>query len=206
MKQVTSTGQTVEEAVQSALAQLQTTEDRTDISVIDEGKKGIFGIFGSRPAVVKVTVKIDPIEEAKRFLMDVSEKMGVNATIETERNGKQVKFKLSGVKIALLIGKRGQTLNSLQYLTQLVINRYSEQYLNVLLDAEDYRERRNETLVHLAERLAQKAVKTGREVALEPMPAYERKVIHAALVDNKRIKTYSSGEDPYRHIVIAPNK
>lgn len=206
MKQVTATGQTVKEAVESALAQLQTTEDRTDISIIDEGKKGVFGIFGSRPAVVKVTVKIDPIEEAKKFLKDVCEAMGAPISIDIEESGKQVKFTLYGEKIALLIGKRGQTLNSLQYLTQLVINRFSNHYLIVMLDAEDYRERRNETLIQLAGRLAQKAVKTGREVALEPMPSYERKVIHTALMGNKRIKTYSSGEDPHRYIVIAPNK
>jgi spoIIIJ-associated protein len=206
VKQITATGQTVKAAVESALAQLQTTEDRTDISIVVEGNRGIFGIFGSRPAVVKVSVKIDPIEEAKKFLMDVCEKMGAPITIDVVKNGKQVKFILSGEKIALLIGKRGQTLNSLQYLNQLVINRFSEHYLNVMLDAEDYRERRNETLIHLAQRLAEKAVQTGKVVALEPMPSYERKIIHTALVTNKRIKTYSSGEDPHRHIVIAPNR
>ncbi|WP_318506464.1 RNA-binding cell elongation regulator Jag/EloR [Bacillus sp. T3] len=204
MKQVTATGQTVAEAVESALAQLNTTKDRTEISVIDEGKKGIFGIFGSRPAVVKVTVKIDPIEEAKKFIIGVSKEMGVSVEIESRREGKQVHFILTGEKIALLIGKRGQTLNSLQYLTQLVLNRYSDQYLTVMLDAEDYRKRRIETLIQLAERLAQKAVKTGKNVALEPMPSYERKVIHTALVENRKIKTYSDGTEPYRHIVIAP--
>ncbi|WP_019157223.1 RNA-binding cell elongation regulator Jag/EloR [Robertmurraya massiliosenegalensis] len=205
MKQVTAAGQTVEEAVKSALAQLEITEDRAEISIIDEGKKGIFG-FGSRPAVVKVTAKMDPVEEAKQFLTDVSEKMGVNVEIEVLRDGKQVQFILSGDKIALLIGKRGQTLNSLQYLTQLVINRFSDQYFHVLLDAEDYRKRRNETLVHLAERLAQKALKSGKKVSLEPMPSYERKVIHTALMENGRIKTYSDGVEPNRHIVISPIK
>ena len=204
MKQTTATGQTVKQAVESALAQLQITEDRADISIVDEGKKGIFGIFGARPAVVKVSVIKDPIEEAEKFLLDVSEKMGAPVTIEVEKNGKQVKFILSGEKIALLIGKRGQTLNSLQFLTQLVINRFSGQYLNVMVDAEHYRERRNETLIHLAQRLAQKAVQTRKEVSLEPMPSYERKIIHTALMENKKIKTYSSGEDPHRHIVIAP--
>src|SRR5690606_5602733 len=129
----------------------------------------------------------------EKYLLDVCGKMGAPISIDVEKNGKQVKMKLSGEKIAMLIGKRGQTLNSLQYLTQLVINRFSNQYLNVILDAEDYRERRNETLIHLAEKLAQKAVKTGKEVALEPMPSYERKVIHTALMDNKKIKTFSSG-------------
>lgn len=204
MKQITATGQTVKEAVESALAQLNTTEDRLEITIVDEGKKGVFGIFGSRPAVVKAVKKPDPIEEAEKFLKDVSAKMGVPIEIETLREGKNVQFILSGEKIALLIGKRGQTLNSLQYLTQLVINRFAEQYLNVVVDAEDYRKRRQDTLIQLAERLAQKALKTGKEIALEPMPSYERKVIHTALVNNKRIKTYSDGNDPHRHIVIAP--
>jgi spoIIIJ-associated protein len=206
VKQVTATGQTVEEAVESALAQLNTTKDRTDVAIIDQGKKGIFGIFGSRPAVVKVTVIIDPIEEAKKFLLQVSEQMGAPIDIETRRDGKQILFVMTGEKIALLIGKRGQTLNSLQYLTQLIINRFSNQYLTVILDAEDYRNRRNDTLIQLAHRLALKAVKTGKDVALEPMPSYERKVIHTALSDNKRVKTFSDGSDPHRHIVISPVK
>lgn len=204
MKQVTATGQTVEEAVKSALAQLNTSKDRTEVSIIDEGKKGIFGIFGSRPAIVKVTVKIDPLEEATKYIVELAREMGVSVQVETVREGKHVHLILTGEKIALLIGKRGQTLNSLQYLTQLVLNRYSDQYLTVMLDAEDYRKRRNETLIQLAERLAQKAVRTGKNVALEPMPSYERKVIHTALVENRKIKTYSDGTEPYRHIVIAP--
>jgi spoIIIJ-associated protein len=206
VKQVTATGQNVDEAVESALAQLNTTKDRTEILIIDEGKKGIFGIFGSRPAIVKVTVKADPIEEAKNFLVNVSEQMGVSVKVDITKEGKNVLFNLSGEKIALLIGKRGQTLNSLQYLTQLVINRFHEQYLNVTVDAENYRKRRNDTLIQLAGRLAIKAVKTGQNVALEPMPSYERKVIHTALVDNKKVKTFSDGSEPHRHIVITPVK
>jgi spoIIIJ-associated protein len=204
VKQVTATGQNVDEAVEAALAQLNTTKDRAEISIIDEGKKGIFGIFGSRPAIVKVTLKPDPIEEAKNFLVSVSEQMGVSVKIDISQEGKNVFFDLSGEKIALLIGKRGQTLNSLQYLTQLVINRYAEGYLNVTIDAEEYRKRRNDTLIQLAGRLAIKAVKTGQNVALEPMPSYERKVIHTALVDNKKVRTYSDGAEPHRHIVITP--
>ncbi|MDP4084675.1 MAG: RNA-binding cell elongation regulator Jag/EloR [Bacillota bacterium] len=206
MKQVTATGHTVEEAVESALAQLNTTKDRTEVSIIDEGKKGIFGIFGSRPAIVKVTVKIDPLEEAKNFLIQVSEKMGAPIEIEVKQDGKHVHFTLVGKNIALLIGKRGQTLNSLQYLTQLVINRFSDQYLTLILDAEDYRKRRNDTLVQLAWRLSQNAIKTGKNVSLEPMPSYERKVIHTALAENNRVKTYSDGTEPHRFIVIAPVK
>lgn len=206
MKQVTATGQTVEEAVAQALAQLNTTKDRTDIAIIDEGKKGIFGIFGSRPAIVKVSMKWDPLEEAEKFLRQVCDEMDAHVDIDVERDGRQVSFLLKGEKIALLIGKRGQTLNALQYLTQLVVNRFANQHFTVILDAEDYRKRRNQTLIQLAHRLAQKAVKTGKDVTLEPMPSYERKVIHTALADNKRIKTFSSGTEPQRFIVISPVK
>ena len=132
--------------------------------------------------------------------------MGAPVDIEIKRDGKQILFVMTGEKIALLIGKRGQTLNSLQYLTQLIINRFSNQYLTVILDAEDYRNRRNDTLIQLAHRLAQKAVRTGTDVTLEPMPSYERKVIHAALSENKRVKTISDGTEPHRYIVISPVK
>ncbi|RFU67256.1 protein jag [Peribacillus saganii] len=206
MKQITATGHSVEEAVGSALAQLNTTRDRVEIEILDEGKKGFLGLFGARQAAVKVVMPLDPVEEARNFLKNVSEKMGVAAEIVITREGKNVTFQLSGNKIALLIGKRGQTLNSLQYLTQLVANRYSKQYLNVVVDAEDYRKRRNETLIQLAERMAHKALRTGREVALDPMPSYERKVIHTALMNFTKIKTSSNGSEPYRHLVIIPEK
>jgi spoIIIJ-associated protein len=206
VKQVTATGQTVDDAVNSALEQLKVTKDRAEIHIIDEGKKGLFGIFGARPAVVKVKLLIDPIEEAEKFLREVTEKMGAPAKIETVKNGKNIEFKLSGDNMALLIGKRGQTLNSLQYLTQLVANRYSNEYFNITVDAENYRERRKETLIQLAERLAEKAVKTKQDIALEPMPSFERKIIHTALASNEKVKTYSNGTEPNRHLVISPMK
>ncbi|MDX8363543.1 RNA-binding cell elongation regulator Jag/EloR [Cytobacillus sp. IB215665] len=206
MKQITATGQSVDEAVQSALEQLKTTKDRTEINIIDEGKKGLFGIFGTKPAVVKVTKLHDPVEEAQQFLQQVTENMGVRVKIEVKQEGKYVNFQLSGEKIAILIGKRGQTLNSLQYLTQLVANRYADHYLNIVVDAENYRERRKETLYQLAQRLAEKSLRTGKDISLESMPSYERKVIHTALATNDKVKTYSSGSDPHRHIVISPIK
>lgn len=203
MKQVTATGSSVEDAVRSALKELNTTRDRVEIKVIDEGKKGIFG-FGSRPAIIKATLKIDPIEEGVTFLKQVCEKMGAPVHIEVQKEVDYLKFNLSGEKIALLIGKRGETLNSLQYLTQLVINRYAERYYRLLLDAENYRERRKETLTNLAKKLSQKAIKTGQKISLEPMPSYERKIIHSALMDNELVKTYSEGVEPNRHIIICP--
>lgn len=204
--ELTATGQNVEEAVESALAQLKTTRDRIEIEVLDEGKKGLFGLFGTRKAVVKVSVKPNPIEEAQLFLKKVCQNMGLDVKIEAVVEGKQVTYKLSGEGIALVIGKRGHTLNSLQYLTQLVVNRHSKQYLTIMLDAEEYRSRRNETLIQLAEKMAQKVLKTRKEVALEPMPSYERKVIHTALMKFSNIETYSSGTDPYRHLVITFKK
>ncbi|MGN1401144.1 MAG: RNA-binding cell elongation regulator Jag/EloR [Bacillus sp. (in: firmicutes)] len=206
MRIITAEGQNVEEAVESALAQLETTREHVDIEVMDEGKKGLFGLFGSRKAIVKVTEKPDPIEETKKFLMKVCREMGVDASIDVQVEGKNVTYRLSGEKMALLIGKRGQTLNSLQYLTQLVANRHSRQYINVTLDAEDYRKRRTETLAQLAEKMAQKVLKTRKEIVLEPMPSYERKVIHTALMKHRNIETHSSGTEPYRHLVITFKK
>lgn len=207
MKQVTATGtgQTVDEAIEAALNELNVSKDNVDVSIIDEGKKGLFGVFGNRPAIVKLTVKIDPIMEAQNFLENVIGKMGITANIEKVQSGKELTFKISGDDIAILIGKRGQTLNSLQYLVQLVANKYSEDYLTVIVDAENYRLRRRETLENLAARLAEKAKKTKTKVVLEPMPSFERKIIHSVLFDVEGVTTTSDGVEPNRHIVIIPN-
>ncbi|MEC1717265.1 RNA-binding cell elongation regulator Jag/EloR [Schinkia azotoformans] len=207
MKQVTATGtgQTVDEAIESGLKELNVSKDKVDVSIIDEGKKGLFGVFGNRPAIVKLTVKIDPVFEAQTYLEDVIKKMGISATVEKSQHGKELSFKVSGEDVAILIGKRGQTLNSLQYLVQLVANKYSEEYLTVIVDAEDYRLRRKETLEQLAIRLAEKAKKTKTKVVLEPMPSFERKIIHSVLYDVDGVTTSSDGVEPNRHIVIIPN-
>lgn len=206
MKQVTANGQTVEEAVQSALAQLNATKDQVEIQVIDEGKKGLFGLFGSRPAVVEVTLKPDAIESVVAFLRNVLQNMGIEANIDTvQEDDRNVFINITGEKMGLLIGKRGQTINSLQYLAQLVANRHSGHYVRVILNPENYRERRKETLTHLAERLAQKAVHAGESVKLEPMPNYERKIIHTVLADHHGVQTVSKGEEPNRYVVIQPN-
>lgn len=204
MKEVTATGQSVEEAVEVALGQLNATKERIEYRIIDEGKKGLFGIFGSRPAVVHVQLKPDPIEEAKIYLIDIIKKMGIDAHIEIKIEGNIVYFNITGEKMALLIGKRGQTLNSLQFLTQLIVNRYTKQFLTIILDAENYRERREKSLIQLAERLAEKAIYTKRAVTLEAMPSFERKIIHSALSRNKKINTHSEGEEPNRYLVIHP--
>ncbi|MCE4051974.1 MULTISPECIES: RNA-binding cell elongation regulator Jag/EloR [Bacillaceae] len=205
MREVTATGHSVEAAVESALAQLKTTKNQAEIIVVDKGKKGFLGI-GARSATVTVRKLETPLESAERFLQDICTQMGVNASISAKKSGRNIFFELKGDKIALLIGKRGQTLNSLQYLTQLVINKNSDEYLRVTLDAEGYRERRKQSLIQLAERTAHKALKIGKEISLEPMPSNERKIIHNALTGIKGISTCSSGEDAFRHIIISPEK
>lgn len=205
MKEVTATAATVDEAVQLALQQLGVSRDRAEITVLDEGRKGLFGIFGSRPAVVKAKLMIDPVEEAELFLKNVVKQMGVTAAkIEKQQDGKRVTFMITGEQVGLLIGKHGQTLNSLQLLTQLVANRYAKEYVSIIVDAENYRERREKTLIQLAQKLAEKAIKTGKEVKLEPLPAHERKIIHNALANYKKVTTYSVGEEPHRYVVVSP--
>jgi spoIIIJ-associated protein len=205
VKEVTATAATVDEAVQLALQQLGVSRDRAEITVLDEGRKGLFGIFGSRPAVVKAKLMIDPVEEAELFLKNVVKQMGVTAAkIEKQQDGKRVIFMITGEQVGLLIGKHGQTLNSLQLLTQLVANRYAKEYVSIIVDAENYRERREKTLIQLAQKLVEKAIKTGKEVKLEPLPAHERKIIHNALANYKNVTTYSVGEEPHRYVVVSP--
>ena len=204
MREITASGQTVEEAVQSALQQLNIQHEQAEIEVIDEGKKGFLGIFGSSLSVVKVTEKRDQIAETTQFLKEVTANMGLDIEVHSTVEKQHVMFELSGEKIAILIGKRGKTLNALQYLTQLVLNKDSKEYQSVTVDAEGYRKRRQDTLVELAHKMHDKALRLNRKVALEPMPAYERKIIHSALQEAKDVSTYSDGKEPHRYIVIQP--
>lgn len=147
------------------------------------------------------------IEETKKYIQSIATGMKIeDLTITHEKRGKKVNFYLESEKVAMLIGKRGQTLNSLQQLAQLVANKYSNQFMMVQLDAENYRERRQETLEQLADRMADKAIRTGSRVQFEPMPSYERKVIHQTLSRRFDIDTYSEGKDPNRYLVIEPHK
>lgn len=204
MREVTSSGSTVDEAVKSALEQLKTTEDQVEIEIIDEGKKGLLGIIGAKRAIVKVKIKKDPIEETKKFIKEVTRQMNVDVDVKAYRDQNHVTFEMEGENIAILIGKRGQTLNALQYLTHLAINKQKETYYTVTLDAEGYRERRRETLESLAHKMAERAKRINKKVVLEPMPAFERKIIHQVLQDKSDITTYSDGQEPHRYIVIKP--
>ncbi len=142
---------------------------------------------------------------AQKFLREVLDAMGIRAEIRVKCNGDCLYINLSGPKMGIIIGRRGQTLDSLQYLVSLVVNKHKskESYVKVILDTEDYRRKREETLVRLAKRLADGVVKTGKKVELEPMNPYERRIIHSALQNNEKIATYSEGEEPYRKVIIA---
>ena len=204
MREVTASGQTVEEAIQSALEQLNITQEEANIEVIDEGKKGFLGLFGSSISVVKVKEKTNRIEETEQYLNNIMKHLELDISIEKEIEDQHVTFNLTGDKIAILIGKRGKTLNALQYLTHLVLNKKNEEYYKVTVDAEGYRERREEVLVELAHKMAEKALYLKRKVMLEPMPAYERKIIHSTLQERNDVTTYSDGIEPHRSIIIEP--
>lgn len=208
VKSIRQTGKNAEIAIEEALAKLGATRDQVEINIIDEGNRGILGLIGSREAVVEITVKenVNKIDRAIGFLKKVTKTMNLDVEIEAindESDEEQVTLNIIGENLGILIGHRGNTLDSLQYLTSLVANRdEDETYVRIILDAEGYRERRKKTLFQLARRLADKARTTGRKVVLEPMPPHERRIIHLALQDEKDIKTYSEGREPYRKVII----
>ncbi|EJS65874.1 protein jag [Bacillus cereus] len=203
MSVITAKGQTVELAVEDALRQLNTSKDRVDINIIDEGKRGFLGLFGNRPAVVEVVLKKDPIQDCEEYLRNVIRDMGVEVEISKIVKGREVEFTICGDNVGVLIGKRGNTLNSLQYLTKLVANRNTKQYVGITLDAENYRSKRKSTLEALSYRLAKQVSHTKKRVVLEPMPSFERKIIHQALSNHQDINTTSEGNEPHRYVVIS---
>ena len=207
MKTIEMTGKTVEEALKHALDELKLTKDKVDVEVIDEGSKGLFNLIGAKPAKVKVTAKPDSLDDAKTFLVSVLNSMDINADIDIKEENDIIKINLKGPKMGLVIGYRGETLDSLQYLVSLVVNKNHENpYKRVVLDAENYRHKREETLIRVAQKTAYKVKKSGRPYKLEPMNPYERRIIHSALQEYTDINTYSEGEEPFRRIVISLKK
>lgn len=206
MKKVVVSGKTVEDAISLALEQLQTSKDKVKVTVLEQPTKGLFGLIGSKEARVEVEKQTDPIDDAKRFLESVFDTMEIEVAIALSHEEDQVVFNLVGSNLGVIIGKRGQTLDSLQYLANTVANRSSRDHPRIVLDAENYRERREDALKKLAERLADRAIQTKKDVILEPMTPLERKIIHSYLQDNEWVSTYSKGEEPNRKIVISPKK
>ena len=200
-------GKTVDDAITNALVSLGTTSDQIEYEVIEKGSNGILG-FGSKDAVIKVAKKSTPEDVVKDFLTEVFDKMNLEVEIITKFDEIEgvIDIELKGSEMGVLIGKRGQTLDSLQYLTNLAVNRKSDNYLRVKIDTEDYRRRRKETLENLAKNMAYKVKRTKRPVSLEAMNPYERRIIHSALQNDKYVVTHSEGEEPYRHVVITLKK
>lgn len=199
---------TVDDAVTQALIQLETTSDKLEYVVIEKGSTGIFGIFNSKPAVIKARKVMTVTDIAEEFLSHVFETMNMQVSISStmDEEEKCLNIDLSGEDMGVLIGKRGQTLDSLQYLVSLIVNKESEEYLRVKLDTENYRERRKATLENLAKNIASKVKRTKRPVALEPMNPYERRIIHSALQGDPYVTTHSEGEEPCRKVVVTLKK
>ena len=210
MEYIEVSAKTVSDAITEACQKLSVTSDMLDYEVIEEGSAGFLGI-GSKPAVIKAGVKVTELsveDTAKTFLRDVFEAMKLEVVVnikydEAERN---MDIDLSGDDMGVLIGKRGQTLDSLQYLVSLVVNKDAENYIRVKVDTENYRERRKETLENLAKNIAYKVKRTKRPVSLEPMNPYERRIIHSALQNDKYVTTHSEGDEPFRHVVVVLKK
>ncbi|MBQ9766092.1 MAG: protein jag [Lachnospiraceae bacterium] len=205
MKYIEVSGKTVEDALVNAAIQLETTRDKIEYEVIEKGSAGFLGI-GSKLAVIKVVKKLSMEESVVEFLQDVLKTMSLEVKIDINYNKEEnvMDINLIGKDMGVLIGKRGQTLDSLQYLVSLIVNKNKEEgsYIRVKLDTENYRERRKETLEHLAKNIAYKVKRTRKNVSLEPMNPYERRVIHSALQNDKYVCTKSEGEEPYRHVVV----
>ncbi len=202
MDKITKSGKTVDDALYEALKELHASRDEVEVTIIDEGAKGFLGMFGAKDAVIQVVKKFNPEKIAVTFLKEMFQAMKMNVSIETSLKEKQLAIELSGDEMGILIGKRGQTLDSIQYLVSLVVNKGNSPYVSILLDTENYRQRRKETLESLAYNLAKKVKQTKRNVVLEPMNPYERRIIHSTLQNDRYVTTYSEGEEPYRNVVI----
>ena len=202
MMTVEKSAKTKEEAIALALAELGIEESEATIEVVDEGSKGFLGL-GSKDAVVKVTANPNTSKRATDFLSKLFELTGEEVNVEATADGDTLRVNLSGPDMGIVIGKRGETLDALQHLTSLVVNRGDNEFLKVSLDAENYREKRNEALESLAHKLANKVVRTRRSTTLEPMNSYERRIIHSALQDHESVTTYSVGQGINRKVVIA---
>jgi spoIIIJ-associated protein len=203
LKTIVATGKTIDNAIESAISELGISRDDAIIEVLETPVKGFLGI-GSSPAKVSVSVEIhDEGQNAEQFLSSVFEKMNVIVNIDITQSDNEMKILLKGDDIGIIIGRRGETLDALQYLTALVVNRGKEDYVRVTIDTENYRKKREETLNRLANKLAGKVLKYKKSITLEPMNPYERRIIHAALQDTEGITTFSTGIEPNRKVVIA---
>lgn len=202
MEEIRKSAKTVDDAIAAALAELGAAREEVDITVIDEGSKGFLGMFGSKDAVVLVKKNFNPEKEAETFLKEVFLSMGLIVKIKTEQKDKHLYIDLTGDDMGILIGKRGQTLDALQYLVNLVVNKKSPYYIssNAGYGKLSSEKKGNTGKPCLQSGEKGKAYKEKRSAgAYEP---YERRIIHSALQNDRFVTTYSEGEEPYRNVVI----
>lgn len=207
MEKIEVSAKTVEEAVTEALIQLGTTSDKIGYDVVEKGSAGILGI-GKKAAVIQAWKIGGPDVEVQSFLKSMFEamKMEVDVELTEDKENHTMNIDLRGSEMGILIGKRGQTLDSIQYLVNLVANKHSEDYIRVKVDTENYRKRRKDTLENLAKNIAYKVKRTKRNVSLEPMNPYERRIIHSTLQGDRYVTTHSEGDEPFRHVVVVLKK
>ncbi len=207
MEFIEISAKTVSDAITEACQKLTVTSDKLEYEVIEEGSAGFLGI-GSKPAVIKAKVKSSVEDTAKDFLKEVFEAMNLAVVVNVKYDeiNNSMDIDLSGDEMGVLIGKRGQTLDSLQYLVSLVVNKNVDNYIRVKVDTENYRQRRKDTLENLAKNISYKVKRTKRPVSLEPMNPYERRIIHSALQNDKYVTTHSEGDEPFRHVVVVLKK
>ena len=208
MEWIEYTSKTVDEAITKALLDLGTTSDNIEYEVLQEERSGFLGIFNKQPAIIKVRKKINLIDIAREFLEDIFRAMDVAVEVNIDYNEEDssMDVEMSGENMGILIGKRGQTLDSLQVLLSNVVNKNSDKYVRVKLDTENYRDRRKATLENLGRNIAHKVKKTKQPVRLEPMNPYERRIIHSVLQNDKYVTTHSEGEEPNRRLVVTLKK
>jgi len=202
MKTIEKQGKTVEEAIHFALEELNVSRDEVEVEVLEEGNRGILG-FLSKLAKVRVTVKPKPEEVASNFLDGLIKFFDTSAKIECSLKDNVLNIDIKGDNAGIFIGKHGNTLDAIQYLTSLVVNRKSEEFIRVLLDAENYREKREKALQRLALKLADKVKENKRSITLEPMYPNERRIIHTTLQKDPKVTTKSIGKEPNRRVVIS---
>jgi spoIIIJ-associated protein len=203
---IEKTAKTIQEAVEKALEELGIAREDAEIEVLEEPSKGLFGLLGAKPARVRIGLRNTTGLRAKELLGTVLDAMSIDADIKINEQDENVHINLEGSDLGVLIGRRGETLDALQYLVSLSVNKNQERRKKIFLDVEGYRKRREDTQQKLALKLADKARQRGRNVVLEPMNSLERRIIHTALQGRDDIATFSEGEEPYRKIIIAPKK
>ena len=206
MKSVEKVAKTIDEAIEFALIELGIDRKNAEIEILEEGNKGIFSFFGAKDCRVRVSTKNAVIENAQKLLKDIFDAMNIKVDMEVNESSDSIEISLDSPKNGILIGRRGETLDALQYLVSIAVNRDDSDYKRIILDSENYRKKRKDTLIALANRIAAKVARDKKNVTLEPMNSHERRIIHATLQNNKYVVTSSIGEEPNRRLVISYKK